>query len=416
VYNGEKFVAQAISSVLRQTYRDFELLVADDCSTDESLNIVETLAQQDNRIRFFRNATNLGLFANYNACVERSSGKYIKFLAQDDILHETSLQTTVPILEENATVAIVSTARGWIDDEGRDISEFVGTPASSLYVPSAKIVAGQEVLRQSLSSAVNFIGEPSTVIVRKSHCQRGFNDLYHHLGDLDLWLAILRNGDYFHVDDTLSMVRSHDDSSSAANVRELLFVPDMVRLCTEFEDVLAGFGDSYERALHRWARALSNHVRSLEATNEVTAAALKSSQCDSRYKNSAEDQTRTGVDQRILDDLLAFREFMFYAMIDPQPARSVRWLQGQSLQDEGVADLEMRLRQILKSPSWKVTRWLRELNTSIRIAGRSDSEPAIKVDFDDRSAYTKYLKTQISRIKQSRSWKLTGRLRQMGIL
>ena len=417
VYNGQKFVAQAIWSVLKQTYSDFELLIADDCSTDESLKIVESLAQQDDRIRFWRNSANVGLFANYNACLERSNGRYIKLFAQDDLLHEGNLESTVRIFEENPTVALVATRRAWIDEQGQDISEFAATASSSLYAPSGKIVAGREIIRQSLIEGMNFIGEPSTVMVRRSHCPDGFNTLYHHLGDLDLWLRTLRNGDYFYLDETLSYVRVHEDRCSAGNARELLFAPDIVRLSGQFEDLLAGFGDSYEQLLCRCSRALSKHVRFLAATNQLTAAALKSSRGESIYKSHLEGETRTDVHERILDDLLAFRELMFYVMRESQTYKPEGGLlHRQNSGDKEIKDLEAKLRHLLNSPSWKATRWLRELHTrAARVSSNHDPSLALERAFE-KMRYLEYLRMQINRIKLSRSWRITRPLRKIGIL
>ena len=70
VYNGAKFLEAAVASALAQTFADFEIIVVDDCSTDGSLDLIEQLAEQDRRIKFLRNERNLGLFANYNRCLE----------------------------------------------------------------------------------------------------------------------------------------------------------------------------------------------------------------------------------------------------------------------------------------------------------------------------------------------------------
>ena len=75
---------KAIDSVLSQSFRDFELLIFDDQSTDGTFEIVSKLT--DSRIKVFRNASNLGLVGNWNNAIEKSSGEYIHFLFQDDIL------------------------------------------------------------------------------------------------------------------------------------------------------------------------------------------------------------------------------------------------------------------------------------------------------------------------------------------
>src|SRR5262249_40381711 len=92
VYNGERFLAEAIESVLEQTHRDYELLICDDLSHDSSLEIARTYARYDTRVTVWSNPQRLGLFANYNSSIERATGKYIKLFAQDDLLAPTMLE------------------------------------------------------------------------------------------------------------------------------------------------------------------------------------------------------------------------------------------------------------------------------------------------------------------------------------
>src|SRR5690349_18729732 len=87
VYNGEQYLRESIDSVLGQTYADFEILISDDGSTDSSAEICAQYADRDRRVRFWRNEANRGLFANYNICMNRARGEFIKPFAQDDVLH-----------------------------------------------------------------------------------------------------------------------------------------------------------------------------------------------------------------------------------------------------------------------------------------------------------------------------------------
>lgn len=85
-YNGGKYIRECIESILVQTYSDFEILIVDDKSSDETIEVVEEFAKRDKRIRIVRNQQNLGLVKNWNRCVELSEGEWIKFLFQDDLL------------------------------------------------------------------------------------------------------------------------------------------------------------------------------------------------------------------------------------------------------------------------------------------------------------------------------------------
>src|SRR3990170_405399 len=78
-YNGGKYIRECIESILVQTYTDFEILIVDDKSFDETIEIAEEFARGDKRIRIVRNRQNLGLVKNWNKCVELAEGEWIKF-------------------------------------------------------------------------------------------------------------------------------------------------------------------------------------------------------------------------------------------------------------------------------------------------------------------------------------------------
>jgi glycosyltransferase involved in cell wall biosynthesis len=86
VWNGEKFVSEAIESILAQTYGDFELVISDNASTDATAEICHDYAKQDARIRYIRQKTNIGAAPNYNEVFRHSSGQYFKWAAHDDVL------------------------------------------------------------------------------------------------------------------------------------------------------------------------------------------------------------------------------------------------------------------------------------------------------------------------------------------
>src|SRR6185295_13285663 len=90
-WNGGDYVAEALESVLAQTYGDFELLVVDDCSTDRTLDVVSSV--KDPRLKLHRNPARLGIPGNWNRCLDLAAGAYVKFLFQDDLLRPTALES-----------------------------------------------------------------------------------------------------------------------------------------------------------------------------------------------------------------------------------------------------------------------------------------------------------------------------------
>lgn len=121
VYNHEQFVGEAIKSVIDQTYRNWEMLVIDDYSTDKSWEIIQEWARKDSRIRAFRNDTNKGLVPNWKFLIDNSKGDHIAFLEGDDVLCAENLEKKVAVFERYADLGMVYCDFAMIDDAGKTI-------------------------------------------------------------------------------------------------------------------------------------------------------------------------------------------------------------------------------------------------------------------------------------------------------
>lgn len=118
VYNGENFVAEAIQSILNQDFEDFELIITDNASTDETEEICHRFAVRDHRIRYYRNAENLGAAGNFNRCYELARGQYFKWFAHDDLISSNFLTESVRILDEEPDAVIAYPRLQGIDQNG----------------------------------------------------------------------------------------------------------------------------------------------------------------------------------------------------------------------------------------------------------------------------------------------------------
>ena len=118
VYNGENYLAKAIVSILSQYYGDFELVITDNASTDRTEEIARDFAARDRRIRYFRNARNVGAAANYNRGFSLATGEYLKWCAHDDLISENFVSTCVGVLDEDETLSLVFARTVGIDDLG----------------------------------------------------------------------------------------------------------------------------------------------------------------------------------------------------------------------------------------------------------------------------------------------------------
>jgi glycosyltransferase involved in cell wall biosynthesis len=118
VYNGGQFVAAAIESILAQTFSDFELIISDNASTDETSEVARGFAARDQRVRYRRNKENVGLSANNNLLVPLARGRLFKWAPCDDILRPTYLERCVAILDADPSVVIAYPQTDFIDAIG----------------------------------------------------------------------------------------------------------------------------------------------------------------------------------------------------------------------------------------------------------------------------------------------------------
>ena len=118
VYNGAKKVKTAIESILNQTFTDYELILCDDGSSDNSIEIIEKYASTDNRIKVIKNTTNLGLAQTLNNCLKIAQGEYIARMDDDDISYPSRFKKQVEFLDSHYEYAIVGTSCTMYDSDG----------------------------------------------------------------------------------------------------------------------------------------------------------------------------------------------------------------------------------------------------------------------------------------------------------
>jgi glycosyltransferase involved in cell wall biosynthesis len=118
VWNGDKFLAEAIESVLGQTYGDLELVISDNASTDATQEICRTYAKQDPRIIYIRQEKNIGAGPNHDAVLRRSSGRYFKWACHDDVLAPEFLEQCVRVLDADEAVVVCCPTTVLINEDG----------------------------------------------------------------------------------------------------------------------------------------------------------------------------------------------------------------------------------------------------------------------------------------------------------
>jgi len=108
-YNSEKYIEETIESALVQTYKNFEIIIVDNASNDNTFKIMQEYAKKHDNIKIFKNEENIGPIKNWMKCISEASGKYGKILWSDDLIKNIFLEKTVNILEENQNVGFVFT-------------------------------------------------------------------------------------------------------------------------------------------------------------------------------------------------------------------------------------------------------------------------------------------------------------------
>jgi glycosyltransferase involved in cell wall biosynthesis len=228
-YNHSCFLPETIESVLKQSYGDYELLIIDDCSTDHTRDIIEKYANQDKRIISLINPVNRGMVKNWNLCLQIARGEYIKFLFDDDVFYsDKALEIMVSKLDGSADISLVSTARNIIDQK----SCIIDVISEYKHKNGCK---GTDIIQDCLIEQKNKIGEPSAVIFRKKHTERGFNERYRQIVDLEMWFHILELGRFVYIDNPLVSFRIHPAQQTRINMEH-------TDLCIESFQLLQDYG------------------------------------------------------------------------------------------------------------------------------------------------------------------------------
>lgn len=204
-YNTERYLEACIESVLAQTYRNFEFILVDNCSTDESSAIAQSHAKKDPRIRFLTNSRFLTQVQNYNAALEQISPEshYTKIVQADDLIYPNCLEEMVRVAETDSRVGLVSsfTLKGdWVSLDG--------------YPFESSVVPGREVAAHELRMGCRFHGSPTTVMYRSEivRQRRPFYDEGKNHEDTENCFEVLEEWKFGFVRQVTSFCRVDPDS------------------------------------------------------------------------------------------------------------------------------------------------------------------------------------------------------------
>ncbi|MFT4049388.1 MAG: glycosyltransferase family 2 protein [Solirubrobacterales bacterium] len=208
-YNYARFLPRTIGSVLDQTYDDLEVIVVDDASTDDTDEVMERYAD-DPRVSYVKNDPNLGLFKNFNHCASLARGRYLKFLCADDWLDPRYLERTVPLLEADQRIGLVTNSHVLTDVDENPVTIEYAPFGGRDRIPSQDAV--DMLIRWHYP-----LGRPTNVVIRRELFDRvgGFDGDFAPTGDLQLWLRLLGEADLGAVREPLCFVRAHETKTHA---------------------------------------------------------------------------------------------------------------------------------------------------------------------------------------------------------
>lgn len=252
-YNNADTIIETIQSVLAQTYRQLELIVVDDRSSDNTWQIVQQFRQEtgDERLLVYQNDKNLGMAGNWNRCMELCRGDYIKLLCADDLIHETLLEREVAVMEEHPEVNLVQTDTRFVDMNGRTTGFYRRYHKSG-------VVDGKKACRFSVFTR-DYLGAPLANLIRRSAYEAwgGFDSSFVYIIDYDFFMRICCKGKIYILHEPLNSFRIRNDSNTSQVMngdKKDVYLEEHKRLV-----------ERYAKELHlsRWQVNLSVMIRRL---------------------------------------------------------------------------------------------------------------------------------------------------------
>jgi glycosyltransferase involved in cell wall biosynthesis len=209
-YNHEKYIAEAIESVLNQTIQDFELIIVDDGSTDNSRQIIENYSKKDRRIKASFHTQNLGIPSTANDCLRQVSGEYIAYIGSDDLWVKNKLEKQLQILKDNKdkliwSEALVVDARG--SPTGQTITQLLGATKKEGYL-FEELLKEHFVVFQSLIFRADFA----------KGLQRDTNLQY--ASDHRFIVELSINRQFIFIEEPLAKYRMHGNNITSRNKTE----------------------------------------------------------------------------------------------------------------------------------------------------------------------------------------------------
>ncbi len=206
-YNSAAYIAKTLNSVIAQTYSNWECIVVDDCSTDNSVEIIENISNNDERIRLYKNDSNRGAAYSRNKALSVANGKWIAFLDSDDLWMPDKLEKQIAFMEDNG-YKYSYTAYEQIDEAGNPLNKVIIGP---------KTVTKRMTYRYCYTGCLTVMYDAESI---------GLVQIDERIGngrnDYAMWLKICRKADCYLLDENLAKYRVRQNSLSKTSLSKLI--------------------------------------------------------------------------------------------------------------------------------------------------------------------------------------------------
>lgn len=202
-YNRASVIGRSVDSLLAQTHQDFELIINDNCSSDNTEFICRQFEKMDARVRYCRNPANLGYAGNQNSAISRARSNYVALVHDGDVYRPDLLEQWTTALVRHSSAALVFNALGTLDDSGK--------PAPRVHSHSyPPLIPGRQLFDEMLTRSSSPIF--GIAMVRKTYVESVglFDTRFPVLADVDMWLRLLLRYDAAYIAEPLLHIAPHE--------------------------------------------------------------------------------------------------------------------------------------------------------------------------------------------------------------
>ncbi len=254
VFNGEETIRDTIQSAIDQTYKDLEIVVIDNHSTDRTVDIVKEI--DDERIVLYENDTNLGMAGNWNECLKKAKGDYIHFLCADDKLRHSCIEKKMRVVESNSDIVLITSSTDIINENDELVMR------RNRFLRNV-VLDGRRYAKKSLHRG-NIFGEPSNILFKRSLLEKAgeFATNLYYVTDWEFWVRLAVFGKVAYIYEPLTKYRISMNNVTARTKLSKIMKDDDQMIKNLKKSGLIDI-NAYDIAMHKCILTVRNIARYL---------------------------------------------------------------------------------------------------------------------------------------------------------